>query len=71
MRELRTLGPDEIPLHIYGRTDWKGDGPVLLGAGFLHADDSVEVGFALADPEEFSAHPLLGTGAPAIAIFRP
>lgn len=30
MRELRTLGPDEIPLHIYGRTDWKGDGPLLL-----------------------------------------
>ena len=30
MRELTTLGPDEIPLHLYGRTDWKGDGPILL-----------------------------------------
>ena len=30
MSELRTLGPDEIPLHLYGRTNWKGDGPIEL-----------------------------------------
>ncbi len=62
---------DSASALLYAALTAPGDGPVLLGAGFLHADDSVEVGFALADPEEFSAHPLLGTGAPAIAIFRP
>jgi len=30
MSELRTLGPNEIPLHLYGRTKWAGDGPVFL-----------------------------------------
>lgn len=30
MKELMTLGPDEIPLHLYGRNNWKGDGPIEL-----------------------------------------
>ena len=30
MKELMTLGPDEIPLHLYGRNNWQGDGPIEL-----------------------------------------
>lgn len=47
-----------------------GDGPVLIGAGYLHADDSVETGFALVNPSELAGHPLLGSDAPAIELFR-
>lgn len=46
------------------------DGPVLIGAGKLHADGSVECGFATGFPSEWEGHPLLGTGECAIEIFR-
>jgi hypothetical protein len=62
---------DSASALLYAALTAPGPGPVLIGAGYLHADDSVEVGFALADPASFENHPLLGTDAPAIAIFRP
>jgi hypothetical protein len=62
---------DSASALLYAAITAPGDGPVLLGAGYLHADSSVEAGFALARPDEFLGHPLLGTDAPAIAIFRP
>ena len=61
---------DSASALLYAALTAPGGDRVLIGAGYLHADDSVEVGFALADPAEFTAHPLLGTDAPAIEIFR-
>ncbi|MCR4860982.1 MAG: hypothetical protein K5910_10015 [Bacteroidales bacterium] len=62
---------DSASALLYAGLTAPGAGPVLLGAGYLHADDSVEVGFCLANPEEFANHPLLGTDAAAIEIFKP
>ncbi|NLZ20168.1 MAG: hypothetical protein GXY24_07925 [Bacteroidales bacterium] len=61
---------DSASALLYAALTAPSPGRVLLGAGFLHADDSVEVGFALAEPGEFAGHPLLGTDAPAIEIFK-
>ena len=61
---------DSASALLYAALTAPGDGPVLMGAGYLHADDSVEAGFALASPSELAGHPLLGSDAPAIEIFR-
>lgn len=45
-------------------------GPVLIGGGKFFADGSVECGFALARPGEWKDHPLLGSEACAIEIFK-
>jgi len=62
---------DSASALLYAALTAPGDGPVLIGAGSLHADKSVEAGFALVRPEELTRHPLLGTDAPAIQFFRP
>ena len=61
---------DSASALLYAALTAPTEGRVLIGAGFLHADDSVEVGFALAEPGELAGHPLLGTDAPAIDIFK-
>jgi len=62
---------DSASALLYAALTAPGDGQVLIGAGYLHNDESVEVGFALGRPEEFAGHPLLGSDARAIQIFRP
>lgn len=62
---------DSASALLYAALTAPGEETVLVGAGFLHADDSVEVGFALAEPAEFAGHPLLGSSRPAIDIFKP
>lgn len=62
---------DSASALLYAALTAPGDGPVLIGAGHLHADGSVECGFALVRPEELSGHPLLGSGETAITFFRP
>lgn len=62
---------DSASALLYAALTAPGSGPVLIGGGYLHNDDSVEVGFALGRPEEFAGHPLLGSDARAIQIFRP
>lgn len=47
------------------------EGSVLIGAGKLYADGTVECGFAEGLPAEFAAHPLLDTLCDAIEIFQP
>ena len=61
---------DSASALLYAALTAPGDGPVLIGAGYLHADDSVEAGFALVNPSELAGHPLLGSDAPAIELFR-
>lgn len=61
---------DSASALLYAALTAPTDGPVLIGAGFLHADDAVEAGFALVRPDELAGHPLLGTAAPAIDIFK-
>ena len=61
---------DSASALLYASLTAPSDGPVLIGAGYLHADDSVEAGFALVHPDELAGHPLLGTAAPAIDIFK-
>ena len=61
---------DSASALLYAALTAPGAGPVIIGAGFLHADDSVEAGFALVRPDELAGHPLLGTAAPAIDIFK-
>lgn len=61
---------DSASALLYAALTAPGEGPVLMGAGYLHADDSVETGFALVQPSFLAGHPLLGTDAPAIEIFR-
>ena len=61
---------DSASALLYAALTAPTEGRVLIGAGFLHADDSVEIGFALAHPTEFAGHPLLGTDATAIDIFK-
>ena len=61
---------DSASALLYAALTAPTDGRVLIGAGFLHADDSVEAGFALVHPDELAGHPLLGTDAPAIDIFK-
>ena len=62
---------DSASALLYAALTAPDQGNVLVGAGFLHADDSVEVGFALAEPAEFAGHPLLGYSRPAIDISKP
>lgn len=62
---------DSASALLYSALTAPGDGEVLIGAGYLHEDESVEVGFAMARPEEFAGHPMLGSDARAIEIFRP
>lgn len=61
---------DSASALLYAALTAPGEGPVLMGAGYLHADDSVEAGFALVNPSELAGHPLLGSDAPAIELFR-
>lgn len=61
---------DSASALLYAALTAPGDGPVLMGAGYLHADNSVEAGFALVHPSELAAHPLLGSDAPAMELFR-
>ena len=61
---------DSASALLYAALTAPGEGPVLIGAGYLHADESVETGFALVKPASLAGHPLLGTDAPAIEIFR-
>lgn len=46
------------------------EGNVLIGAGRLRADGSVECGFALGTPSEWNGHPFLGSGKSATEIFE-
>jgi len=62
---------DSASALLYAALTAPGEGKVLVGAGYLHADNSVETGFALARPSEFEGHPLLGSAATAITLFRP
>lgn len=61
---------DSASALLYAALTAPGDGPVLIGTGVLHGDDSVEAGFALVHPAELENHPLLGSDAPAIVLFR-
>lgn len=61
---------DSASALLYAALTAPGDGPVLIGAGYLHADDSVEAGFALVQASDLAGHPLLMSDAPAIEIFR-
>lgn len=61
---------DSASALLYAALTAPGEGPVLMGAGYLHADDTVEAGFALVQPAELAHHPLLGSDAPAIELFR-
>jgi hypothetical protein len=47
------------------------EGTVLIGAGKLYADGTVECGFAEGLPAEFATHPLLDSSGDAIEIFQP
>jgi len=46
------------------------EGPVLIGAGKLHADGCAESGFAEVFPSELTGHSLLGSPEEAIVFFR-
>lgn len=47
------------------------EGEVIVGAGKLYSDGTVESGFAIGNAAEFANHPLLNSSAEAIEIFRP
>ena len=61
---------DSASALLYAALTAPGDGPVLLGAGRMHADGGAEAGFALVNPSELAGHPLLGSDVPAIELFR-
>ena len=61
---------DSASALLYSAITARTESEVLLGAGFLHYDGSVESGFALARPDELLHNPLLGMDAPAIEFFR-
>lgn len=46
------------------------EGPVLIGAGKLYADGSVECGFAELMPSEIVNHPMLNSTDDAIVFFK-
>ena len=56
---------------LYSALLTETEGTVLIGAGKLHADGTVECGFAEGLPAEFMGHPLLDTMSDAIEIFKP
>ena len=61
---------DSASALLYAALTAPGDGPVLMGAGYMHADGAAEAGFALVQPAELAHHPLLGTDVPALELFR-
>ncbi len=56
---------------LYSAMFTETEGSVLIGAGKLYADGTVECGFAEGFPAEFETHPLLDTLGDAIEIFQP
>lgn len=46
------------------------NGPVLIGAGKLHADGTAECGFAELMSDEIANHPMLNSNGDAITLFR-
>jgi hypothetical protein len=56
---------------LYSAMFTETEGTVLIGAGKLYADGTVECGFAEGLPAEFATHPLLDSPGDAIEIFQP
>ena len=55
-----------INLALFAETD----GPVLIGAGKLHADGTVECGFALIQSNELANHPMQNSTDDAIILLK-
>jgi hypothetical protein len=55
---------------LYLATLAETEGPVLIGAGKLYADGTVECGFAEVMPCEIACHPMLNSLDDAIDLFR-
>ena len=56
---------------LYSAMFTETEGTVLIGAGKVYADGTVECGFAEGLPAEFATHPLLDSPGDAIEIFQP
>lgn len=55
---------------LYSAMLTETEGPVLIGAGKIYLDGTVECGFAEGFPAEFATHPLLDSPDDAIGIFQ-
>lgn len=61
---------DSASALLYSALLTPSKGTVLLGAGRLYADNSVESGFAEVLPSEMATHPLLGQDTDPMEFFR-
>jgi hypothetical protein len=48
----------------------EGDGPIIVGASKLHADNTAEAGISLLTSREVEGHPMLNSQEESISFFR-